>query len=201
MTFLLGPLLSFVLLYKYIALFVLEYIAAIIVPLPCIAMLLAVGAFASQGYFNFWLSLIVVTLGNVLGDCTDYGITRKYGEIVIKKLGIDRIRFFRYLKEELRTDAAINVFITRFAGYLGPVVSILSGLVEVPFKTFIFFGFLGDFAEAFIVLLIGYIVGNYWSDFPGIFNIFTSIAAVGVTLFILLKIQRRIVKKYSSHSK
>lgn len=201
MNFLLSPLLSFVLLYKYVAIFILEYIAAIIVPLPCVAMLLAVGAFASQGYFNFWLSLAAATIGNILGDCTDYGITRKYGEIVIKKLRIDRIRFFRYLKEELRTDAAINVFITRFAGYLGPVVSILSGLVEMPFKTFLFFGSIGNLIEALVALSIGYIVGNYWSNFPGIFDIFTSIAAVGVTLFILLKIQRKIIKKYSSHSK
>jgi membrane protein DedA with SNARE-associated domain len=161
-------------------------------------MLLAVGAFASQGYINFWLVLAIAVLGNILGDCTDYGITRKYGEAVIRKLKINKVSFFGYLKEEMRTDAAIMVFTTRFAGSLCPVASFLAGLVQVPFGTFLFFDFLGNFIEQSVALSLGYLVGNYWSSFSNIFGLFAGIAAAGIILFILARIYRRVTKKYTS---
>src|SRR5271170_7278391 len=115
---LLTPLLSYLLLYKYVALFIIVYTGAIMIPFPVNAMLLALGAFASQGYFSFWISLMVAVTANTLGDLTDYGVARKYGEWVIHKLHFDKVRFFTRLKEELRTDAAVTVFTTRFAGSL-----------------------------------------------------------------------------------
>jgi membrane-associated protein len=198
MDFLLAPLLSFILLYKYVALFAIVYSAAVILPLPSNAMLLAVGAFASQGYVNFWLALAIAVISNTLGDCTDYGITRRYGEAVIRKLKINKVNFFGYLKEEMRADAAITVFTTRFAGSLSPVASFLAGLVQVPFGTFLFFDVLGNFIEPFVALSFGYLVGNYWSNFSGIFGLFAGIAAAGIILFVLARIYRRITKKYSS---
>lgn len=197
MEFLLGPLLSFILLYKYAALFVVVYSAAVILPLPSNAILLAVGAFASQGYINFWFVLAIAVTGNVAGDCTDYGITRKYGESIIRKLKVNRVKIFEYFKEEMRTDAAITVFTTRFAGSLSPVANFLAGLVQVPFNTFLLFDFLGNFILPSVVLSIGYLVGNYWSSFSNVFGLFAGIAAAGITLFILAKIYRRIMRKHT----
>src|ERR1700685_4512947 len=106
---LLAPILSYVLLYKYIAIFFVVYTGAVIVPWPANAMLLAVGAFASQGYISFWASLGVAVVANCLGDLTDYAIARKFGEAFIHKFKIDKIRFFIRVKEELITDAAVTV--------------------------------------------------------------------------------------------
>jgi membrane protein DedA with SNARE-associated domain len=198
MEYLLAPILSFILLYKYAAVFAVVYFSAVIVPFPANAMLLAVGAFSSQGYFSFWISLVVAVTSNILGDCTDYALTRKYGAPIIHFLRIDRVRLFGYLKEELRTDAAITVFTTRFASSLSPIASLLAGLVGVPFGTFILYDFLGNFIEPFALLSVGYLVGNYWSSFSDIFGIFGAIAAVAVVLFILLRISGRMKKKYMS---
>lgn len=196
MDFFLGSLLSYVLLYKYVALFIIVYLGAIIVPWPVNAMLTAVGAFSSQGYFNFWISLAVAVIANTLGDCTDYAITRVWGDWVIKKLRIDRVRFFVRLREELRTDAAITVFITRFAGSLSSITNFLAGWAGVPFGLFLFYDFLGNFIEPGAALLIGYAVGNYWSDFSGLFGTITAIVAVGIIIFVLLRMQRRMLQKY-----
>lgn len=197
MDYILNPLLSYLLLYKYSALFVIVYSAAIILPLPSNAMLLAIGAFSSQGYFSFWTSLAIAVTANTLGDLTDYGITRKYGNAVIRVLKLDRRRFFANLKEELRTDAAITVFTTRFAGSLSPVANLLSGLAGVSFATFLLYDFLGNMIEPFGALLLGYLAGNYWSDFSNLLGIIAGIVAVGIVIFILLRIYRRIMRKYS----
>src|SRR5271154_1887490 len=99
----LSSLLSYVLLYRYVTIALVVYFSAIILPLPSNAMLLAVGAFASQGYFNFWIALVTAVVANTLGDLTDYGITRKYGERVIRVLHLHQFKFYTQLQEELRT--------------------------------------------------------------------------------------------------
>jgi membrane protein DedA with SNARE-associated domain len=196
MDFFLGSLLSYVLLYKYVALFLIVYLGAIVVPWPVNAMLLAVGAFASQGYFNFSFSLAIAVVANTLGDCTDYAVTRIWGEPVIKKLRLDRVRFFVRLREELRTDAAITVFVTRFAGSLSSVTNFLAGWAEVPFGTFLSYDFLGNFIEPGAALSLGYGFGNYWSDFSGFFATVTAIVAVSIILYVVVRMQRRMQKKF-----
>lgn len=193
---LLAPLLSFLLLYRYVALFVIVYSGAILIPWPVNAMLLAVGAFSSEGYFSFWISLAIAVVANTLGDLTDYGITRKYGEVVIRALRLNRVRFFDQVQEELRTDAAITVFTTRFAGSLSSVTNFLAGLVAVRLKTFFVYDLLGNIIEPFAALFIGYLVGDYWSDFSNLFTLIAAIVAVGIIIFVLLRIHRRITRKY-----
>jgi membrane protein DedA with SNARE-associated domain len=191
-----SSLLSFILLYKYWALFLIVYLGAILVPWPVNLMLVAVGAFSSQGYFNFWISLAVAVVANTLGDLTDYGVTRYFGERVIRLLQLHRFRFFHHLQEELRTDAAVTVFLTRFAGSLSSITNFLAGLVGVPFKTFFTFDLLANIIEPFGALFLGYLVGNYWSDFSNLLSLIAGIFAVVVLLFVLLRIYKRITKKY-----
>src|SRR5262249_21568251 len=89
----LNPILSYVLLYKYATIALVVYFAAVILPLPSNAMLLAVGAFASQGYFNFWAALATAVIANTLGDLTDYAITRRWGERVTRILHLHQFKF------------------------------------------------------------------------------------------------------------
>ncbi len=194
MTEILAPLLSYVLLYKYVAVGLIVYTSAVILPLPTNAMLLAVGAFASQGYFNYWILVPLAIIANTLGDLTDYGLARYYGDAAIRLLHLHKIKFYNELKEELRTDAAVTVFITRFAGSLSPVAALLAGLVEVPFGTFFFYDLLGNIIEPGAALTIGFAVGNYWSDFSSSFDLFAGIAAAGIVLFVLMRIYRRMMK-------
>lgn len=192
----LNALLSYVLLYKYVAIALVVYSSAVILPLPSNAMLLAVGAFASQGFFNFWGALIVAVVANTLGDLTDYGITRKYGEHVIRFLHLHKFKFYNQLQEELRTDAAITVFMTRFAGSLSPVASFLAGLVEVPFKVFLLNDFLGNVIEPFGALALGYLVGDYWNDFSNLLELVAAIVAIAVIMFVLFRIYKRMMRRY-----
>ena len=193
---LLNPILSYLLLYKYATLAVVVYSAAVILPLPSNAMLLAVGAFSSQGYFNFWISLAVAVSANTLGDLTDYVIARQWGKPVIRVLKLHTLDFFGQLQEEFRADAAVTVFLTRFAGFLSTVANFLAGLAGVPFGTFLFYDFLGNFIEPAVALGLGWIVGDYWSDFSGSVELVAGIFAVSVIIFVLLRIRRRITRRY-----
>ena len=83
--------LSFVLLYKYLALFLVTFMASLILPLPATALLMATGAFAFQGYFNLWEIIMTGFLGSVAGDFLGYIIARSYGKEVLEKIGFRRL--------------------------------------------------------------------------------------------------------------
>lgn len=192
---LLSAILSYLLLYKYWALFALVYSSAALLPLPANAALLAVGAFSSQGYFNFWISLAVAAVANTLGDFTGYAVTRKYGEAVTRALRLHKFKFYHQLQEELRADAAVTVFMTRFASSLSTVANFLAGLVAVPVGIFLFYDFLGNLIEPGAALTLGYLFGNYWNDFSNIFELIGVIIAVIVVMFVLWRIYRRMMKR------
>jgi membrane protein DedA with SNARE-associated domain len=192
----LNELLSYVLLYRYVTIATVVYFAALILPLPSNAMLLAVGAFSSQGYFSFWAALAVAVGANTLGDLTGYGLARIYGERVIRLLRLHKFKFYNQLQEELRADGAITVFTSRFGGSLSPVVNFLAGLVVVPLPTFFFNDLAGNIIEPAAALGLGYAVGNYWSNFNSIIELIAAVIAVGVVMFILFRMYRRMMKRY-----
>ena len=192
----LSSLLSYLLLYRYAALAIVVYVGAVGAPLPVNMMLLALGAFANQGFFSFWLSLGITAAFNTAGDLTGYGITRKYGDWIMRVLHIRKAQFFVNLEKELRSDAAITVFITRFAGSMSSVTNLLAGLVKVPFMTFFVNDLVANILEPGMWLGIGYVVGNYWSNFSGLSSIVGGIFAVSIIMFVLFRIQQRLTKKY-----
>jgi membrane protein DedA with SNARE-associated domain len=196
----LSSLLSYLLLYRYVALAVVVYVGAVGAPLPVNMMLLALGAFANQGFFSFWLSLAVTAIFNTLGDLTGYVITRKYGEAIIRILHIRKAQFFVNLEKELQSDAAITVFITRFAGSMSSVTNLLAGLVKVSFTTFFVNDLAANILEPGMWLAIGYGVGSYWNDFSNLSSIVGGIFAVSIIMFILFRMQRRMMKKYQNPS-
>ena len=195
MDFLIGSILPYVLIYKYAAIFIVSLLGSMILPLPVNMMLLAIGAFSSQGYFNIWVSLLAATTGNVLGDVADYVVARKYGEALIRKLNIRRHTFFRQLETELREDAVSTVFTSRFAGSLSSITNFLAGFVGVPFWSFLMPDMLGDFIEPLAVLFIGYALGTYWSSASDTLDMVAGLVATAVILFILFRIYRRMTKR------
>ena len=72
MDYVLATTLSYLLIYKYLAFFVLLFLGSFILPLPDNLILLAVGAFASQGYFSFFLVLILAIITTTASDILGY---------------------------------------------------------------------------------------------------------------------------------
>ena len=166
-----GLLLSFLLLYKYAALFIVVFLSSIIVPFPTNTLLLADGAFASQGYFSFFISLAVIMAASVLGDCVDYFLARAYGRSVLKLLRVRVPTYIERLERYVRQHPGPTVFFTRFVGTIEPLTSLLAGFVGVGFMTFLFYDFLGNLVSNGAVLYAGYFLGIHWQDFLNLFNI------------------------------
>lgn len=167
----LGTFLSFLLLYKYAALFLFIFSSAVILPLPDNSILLAAGAFASQGYFNFWLSLGFSLAGNVAGDCVGYYLARRWGHSAFSRLRVRIPTYLDRLDGYLRRYPGRSIFVTRFIGTADVVVNLLSGFARIPFSRFLLWDALGNFVSLFYILYLGYLFGAYWSQVSGILSI------------------------------
>jgi membrane-associated protein len=188
---------AYVLLYKYFAIFIAIFLAGIIVPIPASELLMAVGAFAGQGYLNFYLALAAGLAGNVLGDLVDFFLARRYGTAVLRKFRLDKRKFVGALEAEVRRDAPFMIFTTRIAGALGPAVNVFAGISGISFKKFLFYDAAGNLVDIGGLLLIGYAVGSYWEIFSDVVGIIVAIAVVAIVMFILWRISRRIMRRSS----
>ena len=183
----LGAFLSFLLLYKYVALFAFIFFSAVILPLPDNSILLATGAFASQGYFNFWISLAVALVANVAGDCVGYFLARRYGKAALSRLRVRVPSYIGRLDGYIHRHPRRSIFITRFIGTADVVANVLSGYAGVPFSKFLLWDMLGNFVSLFYILYLGYLFGVYWSNVSGILSIagfilfaIAFLAAIGI---------------------
>ena len=184
----LTTLLSYLLIYKYVALFVFVFGIAVIVPLPINALLLATGAFASFGYFNLEISIVVAIVANVSGDMTDFFLARYYGPKIFEKFKIKKHYYFERLEHGFRTNAGFTVFITRFAGPVDLFGTLLAGSIGIPIKTFLIYDFLGNTVITTSVLIIGYFAGSYWQDFSGLIEIASWILITIIVLVFVVRV-------------
>ncbi len=165
-----APLLSFLLIYKYWTLFGAIFTAAFILPLPTNSLLLAAGAFASQGYFSFWISLVVAVTANTLGDALGYFVAKKYGMAALKILHIKTPRYFERLEKHIVNHTGIVIFLSRFFGTTNSVVNLLAGFIGIPYWLFLMYDIIGNTVSTGSVLYIGYLFGINWQDFTGLFS-------------------------------
>ncbi len=182
--------LPYILLYTYAALFCIVFSAAIILPIPVSILLLAVGAFVSHGYFNFWTALAVAVSANVMGDTADYLLARWKRHAILSRLHIDRVRSYERIREYLRANAGRTVFITRFGGSLDPITNFLAGFTGVHPFTFVSMSILGNGLQIASVLALGYFVGDYWQSFSGPMSTAGGIIAVLIVMYALFKMYR-----------
>ena len=181
-----GILLSYLLLYKYSLIFGLFFVSAVILPLPDNTVLLAAGAFASQGYFGFWYSFLAATLGTFGGDLFDYLLSRRFGHEATRKLHIKIPPWIETLERYVRKHPRLTIFATRFVGTFDSLVNLAAGYAGVPAAVFIFFALLGDATSNFLVIMLGYLAGDYWTDVSAIVSGIGWVLLAIVALFALL---------------
>lgn len=187
----LSSFLSFILLYKYWAIFIIIFSASFLLPLPANAILVAMGAFSSQGYLNgpYALSLTIAT--NVFADSFGFYLTYKYGNIIIEKLIPKWDRKIFDIEKYLRNYAFGTVFLTRIAGPFAPYVNFLSGLIGVRYYKFLLADFLGNAIGAIFFFVAGYILGNYWQSFINDTWLVSAAVFVIFVIYVIYKTIRR----------
>ncbi|MDB5238121.1 MAG: integral rane protein [Candidatus Kaiserbacteria bacterium] len=191
--------LSLILLYKYVALFLISYVAALALPVPASTTVVAAGAFASAGYLNFPLVLLTALAANVAGDLTGFFAARRWGIRALSSLGLGFLVHtsgFSTLKRYLQNFPRLIIFSTRFVTEAGPAVNVFSGVTDLNTKLFVTYDILGEGAYVILYSGAGYILGSAWQDHIGVLTrgVFL-IEMVGITFIVL----RMFLRAYRTH--
>jgi membrane protein DedA with SNARE-associated domain len=180
MNHILTALLPYVLLYRYTAIFVITYLAALLIPLPANTTVFATAALAVGGFFNIYFIFLSALIGSVCGDLTGYLITRKYGRELLEKFSYGRrllnSSHFARTEQRLLEYAPLTIFVTRFSTALGPLTNIVAGTLGISFWRYFPWEFFGEILDAAIFTSVGYLLGSAGESITDIavFIIFAS---------------------------
>jgi membrane protein DedA with SNARE-associated domain len=165
MASLIGSLLSFVLLYKYAALFLVTFLGSLIAPIPSGSIVVASFVFAGQGYMNTALVAITATVGNIVGDLLGFGLAKRYGRDVVEHLGWGKIlhaSFVAGLERRVARRPMLVVFITRIITSLTTVANLVAGFLALSWRAFIVADLLGETVETCLNYVYGRFFGQSW---------------------------------------
>lgn len=185
MDYIVSSLLSFLLLYKYVSIFLIIFVAGMLLPLPANTLLLATGTFASQGYFNVWICFFVALTANVLGDCVGYSITRIWGEKFVKREHWSKIGFLKNIEHFIKNYPGLTIVVTRFMGIIGTAVNFLAGLSEVPLGKFLVYDIIGNTLSIGLFLGLGYVLGTYSEQYSDIGSIIDWIVVIIIAIVVI----------------
>src|ERR1035437_8263202 len=199
MNFILQNLITYLVIYKYVTIFIIALIAAFVVPIPSGSILMAASAFASIGYFNIYWVTVISIIGNILGDNALYFLAKGYGRRAFSRIGFRNIlesNNFKNIEENFKKRPGLIIFISRFEVLFTLSVNLLSGVSKIHYKKYFTYEFLGSVAQVCIYSFIGYFFSDSWESINSTIGRVTLILILILVLFIISFGKKRIVKKF-----
>jgi len=126
-----------------------------------------VGFLVGLGYFSFWPALLLMALGDLLGDIAWYSLGYYGASKLIEKIG----RFFSLTEEKMeRTKVIFNrhqakiILISKITMGFGLAVPVLitAGISKIPLKKFIMLNLIGGLIWTAFLMFLGYTLGNIY---------------------------------------
>jgi membrane-associated protein len=174
-------------LYKYVAVAIIVFVSGLLLPLPSNTLLLASGAFASQGYMNVSVLFFVALISNVLGDSCGYALTRFWGTRIITEKRMQRYSAVAKVERFVRDHARPTILVTRFLGTPGVIVNFFCGLNGVTYRRFVLYDIIGNTLDIGGFLFLGYTLGIYSDNYSNIATLVGWIVFILALIFIIVR--------------
>ncbi len=145
--------------------------------LPGSSMLFTAGLLATQGLFNIWILIPLLTVAAVGGDSAGYWFGNTVGVSLFFKKDS---RFFKHQYLEQAKDfyekhGVLAVILARFIPIIRTFAPIIAGIANMRYRTFLAYNIVGGFLWAAGLAFIGYFLGE---RVPLISHYITPIALV-----------------------
>lgn len=169
---------------------VVVFLAALGIPFPATAIMIAVGAFGREGFLPWHTTGLVALTCVILGDCLGYGLGYYVRGPVLRRFGDSE----RWIKAEsfFQQRGGLSIFLTRFlvTGIASPV-NIIAGTSNISFRTFLIYDLAGESIWVVGYGGLGYLFGNQWevvSEFISSFGgLIIGLVLLGVGIWLGMK--------------
>jgi membrane protein DedA with SNARE-associated domain len=182
----------------YAGIFVLMVLESATVPIPSELILPFAGYLVFLGQLNFWLAVVVASVGSIVGTMIDYFIGYSLGRAAILRYG----RFVRLEESRLETaerwfarHGSIVVLLARFVPLIRTLIAFPAGIAEMKIWKFVLFSSIGIVIWDTALIYVGFVAGQKSSQIISALSAaFTPIEIVAVIvagLFVVFLLMRR----------
>lgn len=199
MNYIIQNIIPYLILYKYLTIFIIAFAAAFIVPVPSGSILIAASAFASIGYFNLFWVITISILGNIIGDNLGYFVARKYGKEVLSHVGFRRIfesKNYINIESKFSQHSGAIIFISRFEVLSTLSVNLLSGISRIPYRKFFWHEMSGSIAQVCTYSLIGYFFTDSWQSVNSTIGVVSFVAVLALVILFVTFGKKKIMNKF-----
>ena len=131
--------------------------------LPGDSLLFTAGLIASQGFFNVFYLMIVLSLMAIIGDAVGYGIGFKAGAALYKRP--DTLWFRRkhllYAKEFYEEHGGKAIFLARFVPFARTFAPVVAGIAQMSYPRFASYNVFGGIFWVCSMTLAGFFLGSF----------------------------------------
>ncbi len=181
--------------FSYTGIFFFMTLESLNIPIPSEVVMTFSGFLVSFGKLNFYLVVLVGTLGNLLGSVLSYYIGT-LGDDFLEKYG----KYLFISKKDLNTAHSwflkygdITILVSRFLPVFRTFISFPAGIARMNFKKFLLYTFIGSLIWAIVLTYIGFLFGAHWQYFAKIIeslsNYILIIVIIGIIFFIVRHIR------------
>lgn len=149
--------------FGYLGIFIMSFLESTFVPIPSEVTMVPAGVLVQQGHMNFWIVVIMATLGAVAGSLFNYYLAYYLGRRFFYAYG----KYFFFTHEKI--DKIDKFFsnhgdISTFTGRLIPgvrhFIAFPAGLGHMDLKKFCIYTGLGSAIWMTILTVLGYLIGD-----------------------------------------
>ncbi|MDB5204079.1 MAG: Phosphoesterase, PA-phosphatase related protein [Candidatus Taylorbacteria bacterium] len=157
--------------------------------IPGQTIIILAGFMVKLHFFGFWATILVTTLGAVLGDLTGFYLGHKYGHhftTAEKKFYIKREQFEK-TKALIAAHPFKSIFFGRLHSLTRTLTPIAGGASNISLNKFLSIDILSSFVWAFLSILIGFIFGKSFERASAFLGSFIFVATF-ITICIILAV-------------
>ncbi|MEI7961864.1 MAG: DedA family protein [archaeon] len=181
----------------YFGVFLLMIAESTLLPIPSEAVLPFAGYLIAQGTMDFWITLIIATIGTIIGASISYFIGKFIGQAAIAKWG----KYIFIQEEELdnakewfKAHGEKTIFICRFIPAIRHVISLPAGAADMHFKKFVLYTTAGGAMWNAILLIVGMQLKQNWNTLIQYSTILDAIVIGAVIIVIIWFFSKQIRK-------
>jgi membrane protein DedA with SNARE-associated domain len=189
----------------YAGIFLLMTAEGATLPIPSEVVLPFAGYLVFKGTLNFWIVVLVATIGAIVGALIDYGIGYYLGRAAILRYG----KYVRLNEKHLKTSETwfskhgeIAVLFSKFVPLLRTLISFPAGIAEMKVWKFVLFTAIGAFiwntGLTYAGLVTGQNSGAIISALSNDFTLVEILVVIGLVLALVFWLTRKQPSKEKS---
>jgi membrane protein DedA with SNARE-associated domain len=143
----------------------------------------------THGAWEFWIVVVVATIGNTIGSLIAYAIGAWGGRPFLERYG--RYLLIRQHEIELAERffdryGAATAFFSRLLPIVRTFISFPAGVARMPLRKFIAYSTAGAFLWSILLVYAGTVLGSNWVKIRETLQPFDLLIAVGVVALVVL---------------